>query len=148
MVPARHICPVYSWVSFDDHEAIATLSPGGLLFGARMAAPPEGTARAEVFGVYHDSVKLLGDNAVLPSLQVRIVQASVQDTSMCVLFSEESSFLQGVAAAPGRLRSDIFAGSMWNGGGCARAAAAAGLRRSVTIIAAGLGVKTCSEDTS
>ena len=35
-----HICPVYLWVSFDDHEAITTLSPGGLLFGGRMAAPP------------------------------------------------------------------------------------------------------------
>ena len=35
-----HICPVYLWVSFDDHEAITTLSPGGLLFGERMAAPP------------------------------------------------------------------------------------------------------------
>ena len=33
-----HIFPVYLWVSFDDHEAITTLSPGGLLFGGRMAA--------------------------------------------------------------------------------------------------------------
>ena len=81
-------------------------------------------------------MKLLGDNAVLPSLQVRVVQASVQDKSMCVLFSEESSFPPGVAAAHGRLRSDIFAGSRWSGCGCARAAAAAGLRRSVTIIGA------------
>ena len=96
--------------------------PGGLLFGGKMAAPP-GRHRPSrgLFGVNHDSVKLLGDNAVLPSLQVRVVQASVQDTSLCVLFSEESSFPPGVAAAPGRLRSYIFAGSRWSGCGCARA---------------------------
>ena len=46
-----HIYPVYFWVSFDDHEAITTLSCGGLLLG---------TARAEVFCVYHDSMELLG----------------------------------------------------------------------------------------
>ena len=41
-----HICPVYLLVSFDDHEAITTLSPGGLLFGGENGrssrkAPPE-----------------------------------------------------------------------------------------------------------
>ena len=80
-----HICPVYLWVSFDDHEAITTLSPGGL-FGGRMAAPPgrhrPGHSRAEVFYAIHDAIRQ-----------------------------------------------------------------AAGRRRSVAIIAAGLGVKTCSEDT-
>ena len=34
---------------------------GGLLFGVRNGrSPPEGTARAEVFCVYHDSMELLG----------------------------------------------------------------------------------------
>ena len=41
---------------------------------------PEGTARTEVFCAYHDSMELLKDDAVLPSLQVRVVRASVQDT--------------------------------------------------------------------
>ena len=41
---------------------------------------------------------------MLPSLQVRVVQASVQDTSMCIFSFEESSFLPGGAAAPERLR--------------------------------------------
>ena len=93
----------------------------GCSSGGEWPLPPEGTARAEVLCVYHDSVKLLKDDAVLPSLQVRVVQASVQGTSMCILFSEESSFPPGVAAAPGRLRLlDCDAG--------------------VAIIAAGLGV--------
>ena len=76
----------------------------GCSSGGEWPLPPEGTARAEVLCVYHDSVKLLKDDAVLASLQVRVVQASVQGTSMCILFSEESSFPPGVAAAPGRLR--------------------------------------------
>ena len=54
-----HICPVYLWVLFDSHEAITTLSPGGLLFGGRMAAPPgrhrPGHSRAEVFYAIHDA---------------------------------------------------------------------------------------------
>ena len=49
-----HIYPVYFWVSFDDHEAITTL------FGGEWPLTPEGTARAEVFCVYHDSMELLG----------------------------------------------------------------------------------------
>ena len=53
-----HICPVYLWVLFDSHEAITTLSPGGL-FGGRMAAPPgrhrPGHSRAEVFYAIHDA---------------------------------------------------------------------------------------------
>ena len=61
-----HICPVYLWVSFDDHEAITTLSPGGL-FGGRMAAPPgrhrPGHSRAEVFYAIHDAIRLLDDDA-------------------------------------------------------------------------------------
>ena len=96
----------------------------GCSSGGEWPLPPEGTARTEVFGVYHDLVKLLGDNAVLPSLQVRVLQASVQDTSMCIPSSEESSFPLGVAAAPGRLRSDIVAGY-----GCWAAAAAPGRLR-------------------
>ena len=83
-----HIYPVYFWVLFD-----------GCSSGREWPLPPEGTARAEAFCEYPDSLKLLGDNAVLPSLQVRVVQASVQDTSMCIFSFEESSFPPGGAAA-------------------------------------------------
>ena len=40
-VPARHTFTLFIFVLFDDHEGITTLSPGGLLFEERMAAPPE-----------------------------------------------------------------------------------------------------------
>ena len=126
MVPARHTSALFiSGFRLTTmrllrrfRRAGCSSGPGGLLFGGRIAAPP-GRHRPSrgLFGVYHDSVKLLGDNAVLPSLQLRVVQASVQDTSMCIISSEESSFPPGVAAAPGRLRSDIVAGSRWGGGG-------------------------------
>ena len=87
-VLARHIatCCVF-FIFLHEYEAITTPSqtPGrACSSGGEWPLPPEGTARAEAFCVYHDSVKLLGDNAVLLSLQVRVVRASVQDTSMCI----------------------------------------------------------------
>ena len=83
MVPARHTSAL-----FISGFRSTTMR---LLRRFRRAGYSSG-ARAEVLGVYHDSVKLLKDDAVLPSLQVRVVQASVQDTSMCILSSEESSW--------------------------------------------------------
>ena len=99
-----HLLCVFCYTSSRIRGYYDAFAWAGCSSGGEWPLPPEGTARAEVFGVYHDLVKLLGDNTVLPSLQVRVVRASVQDTSMCVLFSEESSFPLGVAAAPGRLR--------------------------------------------
>ena len=59
MEPARHTSALFiSGFLFDSHEAITTLSPGGL-FGGRMAAPPgrhrPGHSRAEVFYAIHDA---------------------------------------------------------------------------------------------
>ena len=106
----------------------------GCSSGREWPLSPEGTARAEVLGVYHDSLKLLKDDAVLPSLQVRVVQASVQDTSMCILFSEESfSSRCGGGAWAAALGHRCWI-RLRGGGGCALAAAAAGLRRSVAFI--------------
>ena len=64
-----HICPVYLWVSFDSHEAITTLSPGGL-FGGRMAAPPG----------RHRPIRLLGDDAAWLSLLQVWVSRHAQKT--------------------------------------------------------------------
>ena len=79
-----HICPAYLWVLFDSHEAITTLSPGGLLFGGRMAAPPgrhrPGHSRAEVFYAIHDAIRLLGDDAAWLSLLQVWVSRHAQKT--------------------------------------------------------------------
>ena len=105
MVPARHTSALFiSGFRSTTMRLLRRFRRAGCSSGGEWPLPPEGTARAEVLCVYHDSVKLLKDDAVLPSLQVRVVQASVQGTSMCILFSEECSFPPGVAAAPGRLR--------------------------------------------
>ena len=85
-----HIYPVYFWVLFDDHEAITTLSRG------RAALRGENGPR-------HDSVKLLSDNAVLPSLQVRVLQASLQDNYVYLVCGRR------------------FCSSRWDGCCCARA---------------------------
>ena len=42
--------------------------------------PPEGTARAEAFCAYRDSMELLNDDAVWLSLQVLVVHTSLQCT--------------------------------------------------------------------
>ena len=57
MMPARHIYPVYFWVTFDDHEAITTLRVGGcdfkifsisvLSFIGSVCAPDTATFMAE-----------------------------------------------------------------------------------------------------
>ena len=114
MVLARHTFALFiSGFRLTTMRLLRRFRQAGCSPGGEWPLPPEGTARAEVFGVYHDFVKLLGDIAVLPSLQVRVLQASVQDTSMCILSSEESSFPLGVAAAPGRLRSSTPARPHW-----------------------------------
>ena len=105
MVPARHTSALFiSGFRSTTVRLLRRFRRVGCSSGREWPLSLEGTARAEVLCVYHDSVKLLKDDAVLPSLQVRVVQASVQGTSMCILFSEESSFPPGVVAAPGRLR--------------------------------------------
>ena len=56
-------------------------------------------------------MRLFGDDAARPSLQVRALQACLQNTMMCIFSFEDSSFATGgAAAAPGFLRADIVAG--------------------------------------
>ena len=56
-------------------------------------------------------MKLLGDNAVLTSLQVRVLQASLQDIFMCIFSVGEGSVPPGGTAAAalglGCCRSDL-----------------------------------------
>ena len=70
MEPARHTSALFiSGFSFDSHEAITTLSPGGL-FGGRMAAPPG----------RHRPIRLLGDDAAWLSLLQVWVSRHAQKT--------------------------------------------------------------------
>ena len=73
-VRKTHICFMFAcfWTLFTEHEAITTLSLGGMLFGERMAALSGrhhvGHSRADIFYAIHDAIRLLDDDAVWLSL--------------------------------------------------------------------------------